>query len=513
MELTPELLSSVEPKLSTLQLAGQLELYDKLIYGGGDFVRIEGKSRRCLLLLLDKNGRYFARLYDLPESQLKEAVPKGVIHFTGVCSKIEATPRGTVQVTITYALLSSLPDRIYTMQAQAYVRRAEETKKRNQALLVGSSKASGAASPSSQSARSLSEAQQDHLKDSRTPPGTSSRKGDATASNPSGPGAQNASVNKGQAEPADDNEDSQEPGQGRPILIKRGPPPKEPSHSSTASPSSPAGPPSESMHIGEEQDNVIYRRSPAGSAPTNVAAERSAPQVNRSNVSLSPGLHSGPETEGMVLVPVGFVTMGSPDPGDSEKPVHRLQIQAFYLDKYEVTNLEYKQFCDATGHPVPPPWKDNIYPPGLEKHPVTQVTWRDALAYARWAGKRLPTEAEWERAAKGPHSTRYAYGNAYEPSKANTETHRPAPIGSYPATGFGACDMTGNVAEWTSSLYKPYPYKNADGREDPSVEGPRVVRGGHYSSGEHNSRCLVRTEEGPGQRQPTIGFRCARDAV
>jgi formylglycine-generating enzyme required for sulfatase activity len=189
-----------------------------------------------------------------------------------------------------------------------------------------------------------------------------------------------------------------------------------------------------------------------------------------------------------------------------------VQIRAFYLDKYEVTNFEYKQFCDATGHPVPPYWKDKTYSPGLEKHPVTQVTWHDALAYSHWAGKRLPTEAEWERAAKGPNSTRYAYGNAYDPSKANTETKRPTPVGSYPSAGFGACDITGNVAEWTSSLYKRYPYKIADGREDSNLEGPRVVRGGHFSSGERNSRCLVRTEEGPDQRLPTIGFRCARDA-
>ena len=511
IELTPELLKSVEPKLSTLQLAGQLEIYDKLTYGGGDFVRIEGHSRRCLLLLLDKSGHYFARLYDLPESQLKETMPKGLIHFTGVCSKIEANPRGSVEVTVTYSLLSAPPDRIYTAQAQAYTRRTEEIKKKNQSSLVGSPKVSGSTSPSSQST-TLQQAQKDRPRESKTLPDTSSRKKETLASSPSISGAGDSSVTKSQVDATEESEDLPEPGQGRPVLIRRGSPPKDSPHSSTSSTPMPPSSPPVNISAGEEQDNVIYRRSPADSTPKDVTAERSAPRLNRSTLSLPPGFQSSSEIEGMVLVPAGFVSMGSIDPADPEKPAHRVQIEAFYIDKYEVTNLEYKQFCDATGHPFPIPWKNNSYPAGLEKYPVTHVTWQDAVAYAQWAGKRLPTEAEWERAAKGPNSTRYAYGNAYDPGKANTGTQRTSPVGSYPSAGFGAYDLTGNVAEWTSSLYKPYPYKKGDGREDSKADGPRVVKGGDYSSGERNSRCLVRTEEAPGQRLPIVGFRCARDA-
>ena len=132
--------------------------------------------------------------------------------------------------------------------------------------------------------------------------------------------------------------------------------------------------------------------------------------------------------------------------------------------------------------------------------------------YAKWTGKRLPTEAEWERAGKGPNSYRYAYGNAYDPQKANTESKSTTPVGSYSVSEFGLYDMTGNVAEWTSSLFKPYPYKADDGREDPQASGPRVLRGGSNSSDERNARCLVRMEGPPDEGTPLVGFRCARDA-
>ena len=130
------------------------------------------------------------------------------------------------------------------------------------------------------------------------------------------------------------------------------------------------------------------------------------------------------EVDGMMLVPEGSVTLGSDQPDDTEKPLHRVELKAFYIDKYEVTNEDYKQFCDATAHTVPPYWTAKNFPKGLEKHPVAQVSWADAAAYARWAGKRLPTEAEWERAAKGPNSYRYAYGNAFDAQKANSGTQK-----------------------------------------------------------------------------------------
>lgn len=159
-----------------------------------------------------------------------------------------------------------------------------------------------------------------------------------------------------------------------------------------------------------------------------------------------------------------------------------------------------------------PYWKDKRYPKELEKHPVVQVSWLDASAYARWAGKRLPTEAEWERAAKGPNSYRYAYGNSYDVEKANTNKLKTLAVGSYSVNEFGLFDMTGNVLEWTSSLYLPYPYQESDGREDGKAPGARVLRGGSYSSNEKDARCLVRQKDLPENGSPEIGFRCARDS-
>ena len=92
----------------------------------------------------------------------------------------------------------------------------------------------------------------------------------------------------------------------------------------------------------------------------------------------------------MLLIPEGYVTLGSErQPAIPEKPLHRVLVQSFYMDKYEVTNEDYQRFCTATGHRPPPYWKGNRCPPGLEKYPVAQVTWLDAMAYARWTGKRL----------------------------------------------------------------------------------------------------------------------------
>ena len=268
-----------------------------------------------------------------------------------------------------------------------------------------------------------------------------------------------------------------------------------------------------------DDDVVIYRRRdgsrrPASSSsPSSVPSSRSEPES-----SDRPVLRRRPattdekkEVDGMMLVPEGSVTLGSDQPDDTEKPLHRVELKAFYIDKHEVTNEEYKQFCDATARTVPPYWTAKTFPKGLEKHPVVEVSWADAAAYARWAGKRLPTEAEWERAAKGPNSYRYAYGNAFDPQKANSGTQKTSAVGSYPANEFGLFDMTGNVSEWTSSLYLPYPYSESDGREDPKAAGARTVRGGNHSSNAQGARCLVRHQELPDHGSPLLGFRCARD--
>jgi len=497
-ELTPEYLGSIEPKLSDPRQAGRLELFDKLIYGRGMFVKVEGKSRKYLVVSLDKNGRYFAKLFDLPDSQLKEVPVQRSLYFTGVCSKIELAEGGTIDVTVTYSLLTSTADRVYTMQAQGYAQRVEEAKKKNQALMTKTAGETQSVPAPPQSARSAPTSPPDTRSGGPSP---SLQVSDAK--NKSGTGA----VPK----QAGAEEEEEEPEGPRPHLIQRGSPQKESGPASSTSHAATRTSTMENVQVGSEDDNVVYRRPKTDSTPKEVASERAEPTINKSNVALSPSLQPTREVEGMVLIPAGVVTLGSDDPNDAEKPVNRVMVEAFYLDRYEVTNLEYKQFCDATGHSYPHYWTGKDFPKGLEKYPVAEVSWQDALAYARWVGKRLPTEPEWERAAKGPNSTVYAYGNSYDPRKANTGTGKITPVGSYAPNGFGAFDLTGNVAEWTGSLFKPYPYKTSDGREELGAAGPRVVRGGHSSSGIRGSRCLVRTGIPADQSSQTIGFRCARN--
>ncbi len=176
---------------------------------------------------------------------------------------------------------------------------------------------------------------------------------------------------------------------------------------------------------------------------------------------------------------------------DDEQPQHRLTLPEFYIGKYPVTNEQYAAFVKATGQAAPRHWKNGQIPAGKENHPVVNVSWRDAVAFCRWlsqaSGKslRLPTEAEWEKAARGRDGRIYPWGNQ-PPTKElcnfGGNVGDTTPVGQYPAgaSPCGALDMAGNVWEWTGSLYRPYPYQPEDGRNSPDGEGPRVVRGGSW---------------------------------
>jgi formylglycine-generating enzyme required for sulfatase activity len=218
----------------------------------------------------------------------------------------------------------------------------------------------------------------------------------------------------------------------------------------------------------------------------------------------------------MVLVPAGDFWMGSEDADadDSERPRHTRVLDAFYIDKHPVTNALYKRFLAATGHRKPEYWTDRQF--NRPDQPVVGVDWADAQAYCRWAGKRLPTEAEWEKAARGSDGRKYPWGNTWDPARANSfegGPGRPTPVGSYPdgVSPYGAHDMAGNVYEWTASMYRPYPYEAEDGREDPKSEGARVVRGGSWYSIPQLLRVSVRNDYSPTDRNNGVGFRCARD--
>ena len=234
----------------------------------------------------------------------------------------------------------------------------------------------------------------------------------------------------------------------------------------------------------------------------------------------------------MVLIPAGEFFMGAVDASDThydEIPGHRVFLDDFWIDRYEVTNRRYKQFIDETGHRVPyvntewaQPynWKDNTYPPGKADFPVVLVSWEDAAAYAAWADKRLPTEAEWEKAARGGLvKKKYPWGDQITKQKANyftsiTEKNQMKPVGTFPPNPFGIYDAAGNVWEWCAdwydqAYYKESPEKNPQGPEKGNY---RVYRGGAWINREEQLRCSERARNAPVHQSHIIGFRCAKSA-
>jgi formylglycine-generating enzyme required for sulfatase activity len=252
----------------------------------------------------------------------------------------------------------------------------------------------------------------------------------------------------------------------------------------------------------------------------------------------------------MVYVPAGEFEMGSSeeqfqevvdqcvDDGNDredcegwyadEKPQHNVSLDAFWIDKYEVTNAQYAAFLNEQGNQEEggATWLDlksgyclieevgGQFQPkeGYADHPVVEVSWYGAKAYAAWASGRLPTEAEWEYAARGPDGNKYPWGD-WEPTcqlaQFNRCVGRTNSIGSLPdgASWVGALDMAGNVWEWVSTLYEAYPYDAADGRENLDVDGLRVVRGGAFSGNARDVRCAFRSRIYPGARHANYGFR------
>jgi formylglycine-generating enzyme required for sulfatase activity len=215
----------------------------------------------------------------------------------------------------------------------------------------------------------------------------------------------------------------------------------------------------------------------------------------------------------MAAVPGGDFLMGSDDPeaDADERPVARIRVEAFWIDRVEVTNARYGACVEAGTCSLPAGAAMNDATKA--DHPVTIVSWAQAVAYCAWASKRLPTEAEWEKAARGLGARRYPCGDRFEPEQVNAGyTAGTAAVGSDPGcpSPYGVLDMAGNVWEWTSSLYKPYPYDPGDGREDPTARGPRVNRGGSWYYGAWYARTTYRaTANHIYRRIADLGFRCA----
>lgn len=238
--------------------------------------------------------------------------------------------------------------------------------------------------------------------------------------------------------------------------------------------------------------------------------------------SLSHGLNQSIENEfkaekDSVLIKGGKYLIGSDTKGD-HSPAHIVQISDFYIDKYEVTNSKYLKFCKSTGYKLPEFWESSMVRSGpvFPNHPVVGVSWIDAIEYAKWCGKRLPTEAEWEFAARGGLKGRnYPLGDTISPSDGNyTESDKKGPVevGSYPSNGFALFDMLGNVAEWVWDRYDPDYYTSSPSKDPKGPETGKfhVIRGGGWHTGPLCNRVFFRNALPANWVDFNVGFRCAQ---
>jgi formylglycine-generating enzyme required for sulfatase activity len=247
------------------------------------------------------------------------------------------------------------------------------------------------------------------------------------------------------------------------------------------------------------------------------------------DIAPSPGTRRISARDGklMVWVPDGEYRRGASD-GDKaadydEHPAHRVVVEGFWMDATEVTNAEYARCVDA-GACSPPERRDIFYDPAMADHPVLWVTWFQAFNYAKWAGKRLPSEAEWERAARGGTSARYPWGQQYQQHLVNglrsdgtTATTGPSNVGSFPPNAWGLYDMLGNAAEWVADVYHGnYWEAPKDNRPWNQVTGEwverrRVVRGGSYLGSPNSLRVSNREQRAPETANRAVGFRTVSD--
>lgn len=226
----------------------------------------------------------------------------------------------------------------------------------------------------------------------------------------------------------------------------------------------------------------------------------------------------------MILIKAGEFIMGTDSHEANEKPAHKVTLNDYYIDKFEVTNAQYKKFCDETrrAYPTNPHWDESYFNNNPDS-PVVGVNWNDAAAYAKWAGKRLPTEQEWEKAASwdpaAAQKRQWPWGNTPDAGRSNLGADRPSPVGRQAsgASAYGVEDMAGSVAEWVDAFYRPYPGNQAT---DPNFgTNNRVVRGGHFRLDINDVRTTSRFYHGAEfesaekkLRSWLTGFRCAVSA-
>jgi formylglycine-generating enzyme required for sulfatase activity len=272
---------------------------------------------------------------------------------------------------------------------------------------------------------------------------------------------------------------------------------------------------------------------PAAAAPSAAAASLAVSPQEKNVVkaaSAAPVLPSPRVVDhaGMARIPGGSFMMGSPETEEgrfaSEGPATSVDVAAFWLDVHEVTVAEYSRFVQAhpqwrkenadlamAGVDYLVGWSDLAGPASAQNHPVVSVSWFAAVAYCDSLGKRLPTEAEWEFAARAGTTTAYYWGDTWDPARAVAGVPEPQAVGQAAHKNpWGLFDMLGNAFEWTATERRPYPYDPGDGRETPSPTARRSIRGGAFSLPPKMVRVAVRDSLLPGFSSTVVGFRCAQ---
>jgi len=245
------------------------------------------------------------------------------------------------------------------------------------------------------------------------------------------------------------------------------------------------------------------------------------------------------ELDSTIAIPEGPFAMGTNfERADAQdKPQHTVNLPAYRIDKYLVTNAQYARFLAETGHRPPSTWKNGHIAEGQLLYPVTLVNWYDAKAYAAWAGKRLPTEAEWEKAARGTDARRWPWGNTMDPKRLNTyyNVGSATNVDTYKngVSPYGVFDMAGNVSQWVEDDFLPYEGSDAPAdifqgkvakvitpedramklsEQIPVKQHYKVLRGGSWKSDPFSTASYHRSYDWPNYASDFFGFRCATDA-
>ncbi|MBI3814728.1 MAG: SUMF1/EgtB/PvdO family nonheme iron enzyme [Nitrospinae bacterium] len=232
------------------------------------------------------------------------------------------------------------------------------------------------------------------------------------------------------------------------------------------------------------------------------------------------------EDEEMVEIPAGSFIMGSEEGEFDEVPLHKVELDSFYMDRYEITYLQYQRFIlynphwqkgnyrfDEADDNYLKDWNGTEFSGGKENHPVVHVSWYAAAAYCKWAEKSLPTESQWEYAARGGYEgMKYVWGNSPETYQIRAGTGI-MPVGSYSINGFGLNDMAGNVWEWTADGYGLYMEEEEKNPKPLLNNHQKVIRGGSWKSDMNNLRVSIRRTERPNACREDIGFRCVKRAM